>query len=214
MVAERTDFIDLLELDQNGRKNYVRSLSIDVGHNVDEHYYSPDGAALNRYLYHDIFVFGRMKQGFGLHEKLRVPEQEHKTLCLGFGVTASTALRLWRQDSPRGAAVLLPEPDKKLQGRICGEVWRVPVSIIYNLDFYESNNTYTKRMKMPIRLERGGKYIYHPAWAYVGMPTYWKDTSKKKAIPLVPCETSLLTEDKHIKHYLYKYNYEKGESLH
>jgi len=206
-------FIDFLGLSEAGRSSYVRSLSIDVSNNLDDHYYSPDAANLNRYLEHDVFIFGRMKSGHPAHHHLFKNVKQDKVKCLGFGVTASTILKLYTQEGVNGQAVMLSAKGEPGAGRVFGEVWRVPTKVIFDLDFYESNTSYTKRIKQIVRLEKNGRYIFHPCWTYMGLSSYWKDKSKqRKALEL--CGESYFSKEgtgERLPHYIYTHKNSKQE---
>jgi len=204
MAEVSTPFIDFLGLSAAGRHSYCRSLGIDVSNNLDDHFYSPDGSLLNKYLEHDVFVFDRLKAGFSRHHLLFKDVAKEKVRCLGFGVTASNVLKLYHQEGVNGQVVMLTSKGEEGAGRVCGEVWRVPTKVMFDLDFYMSNHSYNKRTKMIVRIKRNNQYIYQPCWGYMGMVSYWKDLSKQKK-PLKICDQSFFSKDENedTPHYLY-----------
>lgn len=201
-MADVVHKVDCLGISAAVRKAMITSLQEDMQEFIDECHYTPDAAALQRYETADVFIVGPMKKGFRGHHHLR------DATPLGVGWTNSDRFRMWKTNSKLAPyPVVLTQATPHLNGRIYGEIWRVPVADMFKLDFYESNTVISKRRKIPIDVHTNGRVkLYHYAWMYIGLRSYW-DTRIGTVRPneLTLEEVDLLTPNKEFTKRYYNF---------
>jgi len=131
-----------------------------------------DGPKLNKYVSQRVFIYGTMKKGFARNVMLG-----EDATPLGVGFTSSPYFKMYQvKDGGFPLALTCPEiKDHPSCGRIYGELWDVPISAIFSLDYYESNNLQFTRRKLPIKICVPGTddTMLTYAWMYVANHDYW-----------------------------------------
>lgn len=152
---------------------------------------------LQKHTSHYLFVYDAMKSGFRRDkELLEFP-------CVAVGYTKST-FKMYRETvAPHYEnAVVMLSGGKAPYANVYGEIYQVTPDKICELDWHESNNVITKRLKLPFDVVIDGKgtvkQIY--AYMYVGLWKYW-DTRMHN---LRPADVLVANGDK--RHY---YNFMK-----
>lgn len=206
-MADVVRKIDCLHIGKAARPAYLEALKEDMQEFIDECHYTPDATAIQRYETADVFVIGTMKKGFRSHHHVK------NGIPLGVGWTNSDRFRMWKTTSQLAPyPVVLAQATPHLNGRIYGEIWRLPVADLFKLDFYESNTVISQRRKIPIDVHTDGKTkLFHYAWMYIGLRSYWDSRiGRPKPNELSLEEVDLLTPNRDItkKYYNFMKKYE------
>ena len=163
---------------------------------IETHFYTPDGAKLQRQNTHLLFVYGTLKSGFSRHECLK------GCRFIGNGFTKSHAFRMQLSATKFPYPIVRVNNDPKYKAKIYGEVWEVPTSILYDLDTIESNGSTYRRLKLPIILSRSIDPVLKnhvcrtplstTAFVYIGTEKFWstRDSSLLSVPFLTPNSTS------------------------
>lgn len=206
-MADTVRKVDCLYLGPNVRPRYLEALKDDIENYLDECHYTPDAAAIQRYETADVFIVGTMKKGFRSHHHLK------NGTPLGVGYTSSDRFRMWKTASELAPyPVVLAQHTPYLNGRIYGEVWRLPVEDLFKLDFYESNTIISQRRRVPIDMQmKNGIKHWHNAWMYIGLRSYWDariGTADKDAIKLEEIDILTPNKDQTKKYYNFMKKFE------
>lgn len=118
----------------------------------------------------DVFVYGTLRKNFSNHRQLG-PKAE----LLGVGHTAYDRFIL-ANNIKAGFPVAYFHSDPTYRAHIYGEVYRINVDQILQLDYLESNGIMFKRHFLPINIvQSNGSIQNHRAWIYLGVKEFWKD---------------------------------------
>lgn len=187
---------------------YVEDVRDWLREEVDREYYTPDLHILNRHYEHDVFVYGATKKNM---KRSWIIGQE--PTAIGVGYTVSDKFVMYREDSSQPDAIAFPCGDVKISGALYGEIYRVPVKGIVNLDFFYNNGGLYKRLKQTIRVKRGDNYMLHTCWVYIGMKSFWgsridNPTTERKLLLCDPLSVTI--GDRPVIYYNYQHKYEKN----
>lgn len=182
----QSNYVDVLDIPPGiTRAAYVQSLRQDVNRMVEESVYTPDAAALQRFEYQDVFLFGTWKSGFKRHHLLGGDIKP-----LGGGYTNSEEFIMYRTPGEQGFPIIVIAGNEQrgMGGAIHGQLWRIPTNKIFSLDFYEANGVDCKRLKLPVKYYDTKGFISHTfAWVWVGLRRRWEDSLKDKS-KLILCD--------------------------
>ena len=142
-------------------------------HNSEYTVNSRDTPRLNFQDTHYLFVYDHMKHGFRGDKIL----SNHNGERAGIAWTA-TPFNFFKAN-PSGEAdypVPMLYGDRQKRAPILGEVWKVPVSLIKELDWYHDNHYQTQRLRIPL------KVVVDPdkqttqtlsVYTYLGLSSWW-----------------------------------------
>lgn len=126
---------------------------------------------------HFIFVYGTLKSGYD--RGILLTEQDGAKYQ-GYASTKSDDYEMC--NTPDGFPVVLKKPEgETIPGRIKGELWLVPTSVLFLLDVIEQNDFVYKRQKVEVVVRRGpGQNLeVLDVWMYCGKNTYWSRNPDK-----------------------------------
>ncbi len=186
-------FVDMLGLSSvMSRKAYIQSLREDINRCLDESAYTPDATNLQRWDYQDVFIIGTWKRGFKRHNILG-----NDVMALGVGYTNSKSFVMYRTSGSNNYPVVLIDQSNKVKtGAIYGEIWRIPTSNMFSLDFYESNTVESRRLRVPIKyIGTDGKFHTMSCWMWLGLRSVWnpKIDSPDKPRSLTICDVQTMS---------------------
>jgi gamma-glutamylcyclotransferase (GGCT)/AIG2-like uncharacterized protein YtfP len=152
---------------------------------LDDHYYTPDMAALYAQKWHPLFVYGTLKKGHSRHTLLDA------SLSLGPAATRGTGWAMYVTHSKYPFPVVLPVTSNlpasiPASGGIMGEMYMVSPKALTNFDFVESNGlAYQRVLRLVDLLGPDGKpSCVMTAWMYVGILASWKHEISKGGLSL------------------------------
>lgn len=162
-----------------------------------------DGPDLLRFKWHYLFVYNNMKTGF---KRNSVLGSKAVPVCNAF--TFSTMFEMY-MDVDNGSPLIMTNPaDLRSEkcGRIFGQVFRVPTSIIFDLDYYENNHHSMLRQSIPVDTIPFNTDVKGPmlwCWTYVGKSDYWNKHPKR----LWRAEENYRNKDA-ARYFIFKKSYE------
>lgn len=149
-----------------------------LGNFEEDGFYTPDMPQLLQQDFHNVFVYGSLREGFSNHRFMS------NSRFVGYGVTTASK---WVLTTVKGACpypVALLTPRKDRQGRIFGEVYKVRPSTMRRLDCLESNGSIYKRWLTNITVatdDKGGSKSIS-CWMYRGILNYWSTRTDRLRI--------------------------------
>lgn len=153
---------------------------------------TPDMAVLNKQFFHDVFVYGSLKQDFSCHRLLH-----SQAIALGTGWTMTPTMMMY-ENKKGGYPILMMAPRGGLN--IYGQIYRIPTENLIELDLYEQNGILFKRQQRYVfmidKVSREPKRVN--AWVYIGVTDYWlhhMDKQDPKDPWIVPCNKYTRKED-------------------
>jgi gamma-glutamylcyclotransferase (GGCT)/AIG2-like uncharacterized protein YtfP len=136
----------------------------------DDNSYTPDMAYLQAtYTHVPVFIYGTMKEGFSEHDRLR------GTPRFATGVTVQSNYEMYRLD---GDPLCFFRPNSDVRAIIQGEIYVVPVPVLFELDAYHQNGMFHTRLNRAVRFfEKEGKRRRQritQCWFYQANPDAFK----------------------------------------
>jgi gamma-glutamylcyclotransferase (GGCT)/AIG2-like uncharacterized protein YtfP len=157
-------------------KNFVQNA-------LDDHFYTPDLAALYTAKWHPLFVYGTLKKGFSRNVLL------DEAIPLGPALTRGTGWAMFVTHHKYPFPVVLPVTSSlpgsiPTAGGIMGEAYMVSPKAITNLDFIESNGIAYQRVIRLIDLmgQNGKPSSIMTAWMYIGVLSHWRNDLAQKGM--------------------------------
>lgn len=136
--------------------------------------YTNDIADLNLYENQYIFVYGTLKRGCKRNELLANAGARFS----GVAVSSHNNYDLLYTQDGKFPVLFENTGDKTRAGKIKGELWLVPTSLIQELDIVEANGTCFDRVERSFA--SGNNHIN--AWVYLGVKSFWNTVDLNEVI--------------------------------